>query len=339
MNTKLTYLYLYLLSIAACLTCSCTSDDPSDVLDAAKADEMILAVGELSRSSMTTDDNFRSYPFAIYGDMKFKTHDRSVIFDHTPVTYSNDGWGYGATQYWFPQHEYSFVAFHPAVTGAPATEYSDSRLSFKYTIPDNFASTLDLMVATHRRFYEEQNLSSKTTPVTLNFWHILSRVNFMIENAGAADRMRVKKIVLEGVNRTGTFAITPAALSADSRQTDDYNYSWSGISNQGTITANVDVDILENKQQPLFPDDNALFMIPQPDNKDVRVKITYTLYDSGSQPEELTLTAEAPIGGWEPGKFYTYATAISEITKEIYLTVSVKPWHPEKNAGITVPES
>lgn len=161
----------------------------------------------------------------------------------------------------------------------------------------------------------------------------------MVKNTGAADNLRVTKIVLEGVNRTGSFAITPAALSSGSEQTDDYNYSWTDISNSGTLNADIRVDIPETEERPLFPDDNALFIVPQPDNKSVTVHITYTLYDAGVQPEELTLTAEAPIGGWEPGKVYTYSTSISEITKEIYLTVSVKPWQTPTPTDVKVPES
>ena len=340
MDTKLTYLYSYLLSIAACLMCSCTSDDPYDDPYAAKGDEMILAVGELSRSSLTTNLNTQGSRFAIYGNMKFKDYDPTLIFDKTIVSYNNNRWTYGETQYWFPQHVYSFVAMHPVdPAGISDTEYSDNRLSFTYTVPDDYKSANDLMVATHRRLYEE-NSSSPTTPVKLMFWHIMSRINFQVSNAGAADNLRVTKIELERVNRTGTFAITPAVLSADSRQTDDYDFSWTGISNNGTLTADIRVDIPETEDRSLFPDDNALFMIPQPDNKDVRVKITYTLIDAGANDEELTLTAESPIGGWESGKVYTYTTAISEITKEIYLTVSVKDWQaPKQPTPVTVPES
>lgn len=168
MDTKLTYLHLYLLCLAACLVSACTSD-PSDDLDAAKGDELTLSVGELSRSSITTDINTPNSRFAIYGNMKFKDYDPTLIFDKTIVTYNDNRWSYGATQYWFPQHVYSFVAMYPVdPTGISGTEYSDNRLSFNYTVPDNYKSASDLLVATHRRRYEE-NSSTPTTPVTLNF--------------------------------------------------------------------------------------------------------------------------------------------------------------------------
>lgn len=330
--------HIILLMSAGWLLSSCASD-ASDGWDIAQRSEMQFAVSSVSRASVATNINTLGSKFAIYGDMKFKDNDLITIFDNTIVKYGvNNQWGYSDTQYWFPKHEHSFVAIYPAdATGISDTKYYNSQLSFTYIFPDNYKFAQDLMVATHRRIYEE-NLSSLAAPVTLRFWHIMSRVNFQVKNDGAADIVRVTKIEMEGVDRAGTFAIAPATLSSGSVQTDDYTYSWTDISNSGTITADISVDVPEDEERPLFPDDNAMFAVPQPDNKNILVKITYTLYDANAELEELILTAITPIGGWEPGKIYTYSATISEITKEIYLTVSVKDWHPDKTLDIPVPE-
>ena len=323
-----------IIPISACLFLSaCESDSP----DQGQGSAMQFAVSDISRASVTTNLNTTGAQFSIYGDMKFKDHNSTTIFDKTSVTYNNNSWNYGATQYWFPQHEHSFIAIHPSdVDGMTDSEYSDSRLSFTYTLPDNFAAANDLMVATHRRLYND--ISSPATPVTLKFSHIMSRIDFVLKNDMAADFVRVKEIKLEGINSKGSFTILPAPIISGA-QTDDYSSSWTDISNKVNLNAKILVDIPENKTGSLFPDNNALFMIPQPDNKDVMMEISYELWDDGEKFEEHTLTATTPIGGWESGKVYTYSITISEITKEIYLTVSVKPWHPEKNAGIVVPES
>ncbi|MDE6402838.1 MAG: fimbrillin family protein, partial [Muribaculaceae bacterium] len=169
---------------------------------------------------------------------------------------------------------------------------------------------------------------------------IMSRINFKVTNSKAADIVRVTEIKLDGVNRAGSFAVIPAPLLSGSRQTDDCDFAWSGISNKADMTAGIRVDIPENESRELFPDGNALFMVPQPDNKDVMMEISYELWDDGKMFEEHTLRAQAPIGGWEQGKIYTYAITVSEITKEIYLTVSVKDWQaPKQPTPVTVPES
>lgn len=316
---------------------SCTSNDPAEpVIDA----EVEFVVSDLSRTSVTNDIGYNNSKFAIYGDMKFKDNLKTTIFDNVIVRYSDGIWGYNDPQYWFPGHVHSFIAMYPYTTdGVSDTRYSDSRLSFKYTAPDDFRSATDLMVATHRRLVDSIPTSKDLLPIYLKFWHITSRVNFQLINDGAADIVRVTEIKLEGVNKTGTFAISPASLLSGSSQTDDYDFSWTDISNKGTITANLFVDVPENEACPLFPDNDALLIVPQPDNNGVIMHITYTLIDDGANDKQFTLTAQAPIGGWESGKSYIYSITVSEITKEICLTVSVKDWQTAANNKVPVPES
>lgn len=338
MHTKL--LHIILLINAVWLMSSCSSHEPAED-GPGTGPEVTFIVSDQSRASVTSDLNRNGSGFAIYGDMKFKDYPQTKIFDNTIVRYLDGKWRYDNPQYWFPQHEHSFIAMHPVATtvdGISDTQYSDSRLSFEYTLPDDYTSASDLMVATHRRKIEADP-APKALPIALKFCHIMSRVNFQLTNAAAADIVRVSEIKLEGINRTGSFTIIPASLLPGSSQTDDYVFSWTGISNPGDLTANIYVDVPENGTRPLFPDNNALFMIPQPDNTGVIMHITYTLIDEGVDDEQYTLTAETPIGGWEPGKAYTYSLFVEEISKEIYLTVSVKPWQTPTGTGITVPES
>lgn len=336
MNAK--PIYFFILSFAACLVTSCSGDVP-DIGAVDNGCEVTFDVADRSRASVTGSLNFAGSEFAIYGDMKYLDNNPTVIFDKTIVKYQSGQWRYEGTQYWFPKHEHSFIAVHPVdITGFSDTDYSDSRLTFTYTLPENYQSAQDLMVATHRRMYGD-NIQSGSSSALLSFWHILSRINFKVKDEGAADIVRVTEIVLEGVNKKGTFSIIPAPVSSESKLTDDCIFSWTDISEKGDLTANISVDIPENEVRSLFPDNNALLMIPQPDNKEVIMKITYTLIDSNAKPQELTLTAQSPIGGWLPGKEYTYNIAICEISKEIYLTVSVKDWQTPNPTGVTVPES
>lgn len=337
MNAKL--IYFYLISFVACLAAACSENAP-DIDKVGNGYELAFDVADLSRADAMTNISFSDSKFAVYGDMKFmENYAHTIIFDKTIVTYRNGKWGYSDTQYWFPRHEHSFVAVYPVdAAGMSDTKYSDSELSFTYTLPDNFESANDLMVATHRRKMPEDNPSYSALPVKFGFFHILSRVNFQVKNDKAADILKVTQIKLKGINRTGTFSIAPASLLSGCEQTDDYDSSWTGISNKDTFTANILVNIRETETGSLFPDDNALFMIPQPDNKDIIMEITYEQWDDGEMFEEHTLTAVTPIGGWEWGKMYTYTINIEEITREIYVTVSVKDWQSKGPSDITVPE-
>lgn len=333
MSLKLRYIILLIAAGGLLSSCASTGDDVE------QGAEMTFVVSELSRASVTNDINFSGSEFAVYGDMKLKDNPSIKVFDGNIVTYRGSKWEYNNPQYWFPQHEHSFIAMHPVeAKGMSEPEYSNSWLSYSYTLPTDFTEAKDLIVATHRRM-ADANPAAKATPVALNFFHIMSRINFVLTNEAAADIVRVTEIKLENVNRTGSFAVTPAPLLSGDR-TDDYDSRWSDASYMGTVTAPLRVDVPENEARPLFPDDNALLMIPQPDNKGVILHIKYTLIDAGAKDEQLTLTAQTPIGGWEAGKIYTYSLYIREITKELYLTVSVKNWQaPKQPTGITVPES
>lgn len=336
MHIKL--LNIILTIIAAGLITSCSSDDPSDDSRIA-GPEMKFVVSDASRTSALTNIGFPDSRFIVYGEKKFENDNYapSMVFDNTVVRYSDGEWVYDGAQYWFPRHEYSFTALYPIGVGDPS--YSNSTLSLSYTLPDYYASTTDIMAATYRRLCK--NAEGPTAEdIRLEFFHILSRINFKIENDAAADILTVNEIKLEGVNRTGSYAFTPAPLLSGATQTNDYESSWTGISNQGTINAHIDIKIPENETRPLFPDDDMLLMIPQPENNDVILSITYTLHDEGMEEDEiLTLQAETPIGGWNPGKVYTYSLSISEITKEIQLTVKVNNWQKPGSSDITVPAS
>lgn len=262
-----------------------------------------------------------------------------VVFDNTEVAYNGKDWTYNNAQYWFPQHEHSFVAITPvsAFDAGNDHQYSNSTLSLKYTLPDNFESAHDLLVATHRRMYKENSISSFDLPVKLGFFHIMSRVNFLVTYDNPADKITVTKIELEGINKTSTFTITPAPLLSDSRQTDDYSSSWADFSNKGTLTANINVSVADEEVHPLFPDDNAMFVIPQPHNREVIMSITY-IYDDDTEYEEQVLTAQEPIGGWEPGKVYTYSLTIHGFDRLIDMgPISVKEWMLGSDNDVDVP--
>lgn len=332
MHIKLLHIII-LMNVVWCVS-SCSSQDSAEE-DLGDGREVKFVVSDMSRASSTTDVGYTGSRFAIFGDMKFRDNPPITIFDNTIVRYSDGNWVYDNTQYWFPKHEHSFIAIHPS--GIKHVSYSNSTLSFTYTVPDDFANTSDILAATHRRMYNDDS-SVQPLPVKLVFFHTMSRINFQLTNAGAAEIVKVNEVKLMGINKTGTFTITPATLASGSGQTEDCIFSWTDISNTGDLTAKIDVDVPEEKARFLFPDNNALLVIPQPENKGVFMKITCTLIEEGMEDRQLEFTAETPVGGWESGKEYTYSTAVHEVTKDISLTVSVKDWHKPKDNSVTVPE-
>ncbi|MDE6304584.1 MAG: fimbrillin family protein [Paramuribaculum sp.] len=309
--------------------------------------ELLFATSGLTRASVTADINTKGSRFAVCGDMKNVVSENSgnkptVIFYNTEVEYDGSSWSYGDTRYWLPKYEYSFVAIYPTSVlsgAADDLQYSNSTLSSTYTIPVsdgekiNTHELVDIIAATHRRGHTDNS----ATPVNLKFFHIMSRINFLLSLTGTVDKVRVTEIELEGVNKTGTFAVTPATLTAGSR-TDDYTLSWTDISGMSNLVAEIDTDVNNGDTQPLFPDDNAMFMIPQPENKEIIMKITY-IYDHGEEQLQQTMVAQTPIGGWEAGKMYSYSLALDIVDEEVNMSfdVNVTDWKEGASNDVSVP--
>ncbi|MDE6276770.1 MAG: fimbrillin family protein [Muribaculaceae bacterium] len=333
--------HILLLINIVCLLWSCERDAIDEKFDEPGSEMQFVVSSDRTRGSVTSTLETEGSRFALYGDKKSLSDNQTrndvyTIFNNTPVSYTGNSWKYDTPQYWFPNCEYSFVALHPASTGN--TTYGNSTLKLKYTIPDNFSDTRDIMASTHRR-KNHAGSSSSTKQVRLNFFHILSKLNFRLNYAESFDKIDVS-LALEDVNRTGTFSITPASLSSDGLQTDDCEYSWGDLSDKGTVGIEITVidpnaDNMNNNGMPLFPENDALFMIPQPDNKDITLSITCTIY-KGENIEEYT--SSAVIEGWEPGKAYTYSFTLQPLIKDIYIdVVSVKDWLPGGDNNIEVP--
>ncbi|MDE7402034.1 MAG: fimbrillin family protein [Muribaculaceae bacterium] len=342
-------IYIVLSILAVCVTSSCTSDP----LVKAEGDgvELSFATYGATRASVTTNIDTEGGRFAVCGDM-IKADpgnsggERMVIFSNTEVEYDGRNWSYGESRYWFPNYEYSFVAIHPAhlLSGSVYdSQYSNSTLFLRYSIPVldgdriNRDKLTDIIAATHRRKYGNDTNSS-ASPVRLNFFHTMSRINFLLNYEGQADKVTITKIELEGIDKTATLTLVPAPLSASGTRTDDYSLSWNSISDRGTLIADINVDVSNGDTQSLCPDNDALFMIPQPDNKGIIMKISY-IYDRGDDPEEQTMIAQNPIGGWEAGKIYSYSIALNIVEEKVNMNfdVSVTDWKEGASTDISVP--
>ncbi|MDE6321166.1 MAG: fimbrillin family protein, partial [Muribaculaceae bacterium] len=339
-------LYLALSAIAVCVA-SCTSDAP--VIPDGEGIELSFSTAVSSRATVTTDINTAGFSFAVYGDMTSAATEstdskRTVIFNNTKVNYDGSKWSYDEPRYWLPQREYSFVAIHPAsVIPVGSSAYSNSTLTFSYTIPtsdgniinrDNLA---DIIAATHRRRYKDSGTTS-ASPINLTFFHTMSRINFTVNYEGQPDEIRITKIELEGVAKTATFSLTPAPLTAIGNPTDDYTLTWDGIADHGTLIAEINTDVQNGDTQPLLPDNDAMFMIPQPQNTDIILTISF-IADEGQGPEEQTLSAQTSIGGWDAGRAYTYSVGINLVKeqKDMTIDVIVNDWSEGADTDVSVP--
>lgn len=334
MYSKLTYILFLLLTV--CLVSSCNSDAP-DNQEVSKGTEVSFAVSGLTRASGTVSFN----KFAVYGDIKYpedNINDPVVLFNKTEVEYINGSWSYEGTQYWMPKYEHSFVAITPlsVLETGNSPIYSKSQLSFTYTIPtaddnivSNISDVIDILTATHRRFYKDKD---PVTPTVFQFGHMMSKINVspaLDDNVmGNNEYIVIQKIELSGFNTQAQFNILPASRQSNN-QTDDRVINVTDQEGNGNLTYTLpkQIKVLNNRENvSILDDNNGIIMIPQTfaADSDAKIIISYTINNETTMHQiALSLAGKQ----WEIGKSYTYKFTFSRRGLHSEST-SITDWDP-----------
>lgn len=338
-NSKL--IYLYFLFPAMSLLSSCTSDTPNP--DFGKGKEVTFDVSDVTRA--TTTNNLTE--FAVFGDMKLPANTEtlpSIVFNNTKVQYMNGEWSYGDVQYWFPQFEHSFVAVSPiSVLSSDNTQYLNSKLSFRYTIPIsavnnsvNLSDLKDIVVATHRRLYNPEDANST---IFLRFSHILSMINLSAalddNSMGLNEYIKIQKLEFSGVMIKAQYDILPASRLSSS-QTDDMVVDMAEQENGNfSLVLTTPVKIVnDTKNVNLFADNDAIIMHPQvfATDSDSEIIVYYTVNeDTSIQQVSLSLKNLK----WDSSKSYILKFTIEKNGVRLD-KCEITPWNSVQGEEITV---
>lgn len=331
--------YLSLSILAVCFFASCTSDisDPEPV---PSGSEVVFDISSITRSTQTTNDNITEKSFTVYADKKFNQESSSIapsiVMDGTEVRYSGSSWTYTGTQYWLNDHTHSFVALHPySDNGISYKTFSNSRLSFTYTLPSDYKNTTDILAATHRRKYSEAEKNHH--PVSFRFSHILSLINIAValdDNLMSQDEsFQFHKLELSGIKTTATFNVAPASLQTNP-QTDDRVIEVTDHKGEAKLTIEfIEPKIVKNHggSVSFFDDKDALIMLPQafPADSQAQIILTYTKNDE-TQPRQISSPLQRLE--WEFGKGYTYKLALDR-TGLILGTTTITDWNKKESSA------
>lgn len=301
---------------AGLLLVSCSSDEPvmSDC-------EMKFDISSVSRSAVTTASNITEKPFAIFGDVTPSQNDGdnstpTIIYNNTPVTYVNSAWTTPGTRYWYQYHEHSFVAIHPASVLSTADadiKYTNSQLSFTYTVPSDYRQASDILFATHRRKYT----FGATSAVYLRFCHIMSLINISpaLDNniMGRDDYIRFHKLELSGFKTKATFRGTPGSLY-DTDQTYNAMLEVHAQDTEGNMIIELTEPVTVKNDRThvsLFGDNDAVIMVPQMflPSADARIIFYYTV-NNDPAVKEISLPMTNQV--LESGKSYNFRFTINQ---------------------------
>ncbi|MDE5773439.1 MAG: fimbrillin family protein [Muribaculaceae bacterium] len=334
MYPKLKYFYFLSLAVAGMTISSCNSETP-DPDDSIIGNVVNFDVYDITRAGETPAID----RFAVFGDRKFRDSDinpNTILFDGTVVEYKAGKWTYQGIQYWYPKHEHSFVAIHPVsiLDNGLTRVYDSSKLSLTYGIPTSDGKTIadpadvtDILIATHRRVYDEEDVNTTTT---FRFDHIMSKVNLyaalddniMSEN----EYIEFRSIEFSGIKTKCTFNIEPAPRQSNT-QTDDRLIEVNGHEADGKLAINFErpVRVSNNHNYvSLFSTDRAVLMLPQAfaDNSDAKITLTYTI---NSNPEVKQGTILLRNLKWEWGKNCSYQFIITRTGIKVEST-TISDW-------------
>lgn len=332
-----------LLLTALCLLAACNEQEPKTQ---GQSSAMEFDVAGLTRAQSTTAQTITQSPFAIFGDMAFLgSGSPLVIFYGSDVTYDGSGWKYTDTQYWFPDHDHSFVAVHPARSESLSDFiYYENTLKFTYTYPlANYKEATDVLIATHRRNYTDDN----PTPVHFTFSHILSHFNIQVAYTNPnvdAIPLTVNEITFKYIPVEASYSVTPAKVSENSDMTYDYvndpqsYYGWTTkrVDNLTikfpTTGSDVRTVAPDGNPQQLFSATDALMLLPNP-NPSTDLVVSYTTYDdNGAHPSTERLSIPQ---SWRPGLSYTLL--ISFTNGKVEFRFEVAEWKATDPINTTVP--
>lgn len=326
----------------ACMT-SCASDPDLD--PSVTGEEMAFEAWEAgaSRTAVTTNSNLKSASFSLFGNVN-RTGEYypglKLLFDARKVTFNNNNkkWDYGTPQlYWLMGQEHSFVAMHPdagSIPGLSDLKYSDSKVSFSYTVPTinniiDYRLVMDMLVATHRRMYTLDSAGA----IKFGFRHILSRINITPaldevlmypddpeHPENKAEYITFRRFEIYGLKTKASFSFTPSPLPNGKYLTDDKIETYEVFDNSvadAVLTFTYPKRVTNNNTYVnICENDDALLVLPQTIGKDAKIILYYTVNDDHTDDSLIrTVTfplSDLPIDKWESGKSYTYMFTIEK---------------------------
>lgn len=216
-----------------------------------------------------------------------------------------------------------------------------SNTDFTYTVPRNIADHQDL-IATNTNICDQENCKDG---VTLNFEHLLSRIDFAItSNGGNSDGklpVHIKNLSIKGkFIETGTVslasiaegklvnkALTPGTAAAESIQ-------YEVISTPKTFNT--------KEEQPIFAGEESaassryMMIIPQTTNG-VSIVGTYTIDEDPTERSINIDLGASDLKNFEAGKAYKFVMNVK--TSVITFSVTVEPWKEKDETGAYYGES
>ena len=320
------------IAAAALALQSCSSTSSDDDVAAGVELRFSASAADGSRATTTLTTSATLNDFKVWGTYRTKvggswSAQPVNVFDGVTVNKVGDGWTYASAstplQYWFPGCYYTFRAIHPVTVNAAFTPGSDAASDRLSVTSFDATQGVDLVAATHTR----ESLLQGNTVVSLDFRHLLSRVDIMASvDKAVTGTFVIKRITLYGFDTVGSW-------SSDGMTANTYG-KWDNLSGRDKAYTFPDTDpdselniTLSSEPQSLLSGGNTVLMLPQAIPVGAKADITYT--ENGT---EKTVTADiykasySLTGGYRPSRTYRYSFTIGPDQYILFSLPTIQDW-------------
>lgn len=258
--------------------------------------------------------------FSVWGRM-VKDSQTAMAFDGETVTKSSNVWRYDGTRYWIPGWTYDFYAVYPAGTDAvlPATENVINITGFDCSATG--ADAKDLMTA----FASGMSYDGKTPPgpVSLNFAHQLTRLDFVGKSVGG--KATIHKVEVSGITISADCVVT--RLNDNSSSSEWLN------GNTGSLNSAIDteLDAASTENKSVVGD---IMVIPQT-LENAKVTVTYSTDTESNKTAEYSLSIQG-LTAWEAGKSYRYSFEVTGGGYLVFGKPTVNTWNHATGGNVII---
>lgn len=278
---------LLMLGAAAMMLASCTQNEVVEVAESRSIGFNGTGIDNITKADITSTGFNQFYVYGGYGN--------NAVFNKISVTKSGQNWGYSPTQYW-ANGTWNFAGYAGGNGVTPTWDNTTGTLTL--TINSNANNQDDVIFAANKSI-TVTDATTYNTPVTLNFTHLLSKIQFKFTKevaslGGVTVKLTNFKVAALKTNAKWTDGVQS---TADVPETGDYSDFTEAKEIDGT-------NGLSTTEFYVIPQDVSAFAITA---DAVITDVNSSTIKSGK------VTASVPTSGitqWEPQTKYVYTAEL-----------------------------
>lgn len=276
---------ILILTAAAVLWTGCDRFEPAE--DTGRAIRFTTSEAE-SRVQETTASSIASFRVSAVWKKAPGDYVTGYMDGQAVEKGGNNEWIYSPVMYMPTYGSVNFFAYSPAnaavgdfiISGA-----AHDQVGIMYDVTTDYATQHDFMVASA--------VEETTTPVSLEFKHVLSSIKVEAKCAQAGYKLRIYEVKLLNLRRQGILMGTTSGSPATTE------WSWSVLPARANYTIAQSGSYVEASTDFVPVSDPAagpLMILPQTSAGDVFVQVTYDVYDMVGNPIERNHIDAIPFG-------------------------------------------